>query len=141
MRQSRVKLIVGGVIVSAAVAFLAFAGVRDGWVYYVPVDQFVADQSIQHSRVRLHGRVGEENFEASPATLSAKFDLLGDESKIRVNYTGVIPDLFKVDRDVVVEGRLDESSGVFKADVLLTKCASKYEAKDAPHSTAEGASN
>ena len=140
MRQSKVKLIVGGLIVSAAVSFLAFAGVREGWVYYVPVDEFVADQSLQDSRVRLHGKVGEEDFQVSSAELSAKFDLLGDTSKVRIDYSGIIPDLFQTDRDVVVEGRLDES-GVFKADVLLTKCASKYEAKGAPHANGEGDSN
>lgn len=140
MTRSRTKLIVGGAIVCAAVSFLAFAGVRDGWVYYVPVDQFVADQSLHDARVRLHGRVGAEDFQASPALLQAKFNLHGDESKIRVEYAGVIPDLFKADHDVVVEGRVDEA-GVFKADVLLTKCASKYEAKGAPHANAEESSN
>lgn len=138
MRQSRVKLIVGGLIVTAAVSFLAFAGVRDGWVYYVPVDEFVADESLQGSRVRLHGTVGQEDFEASSALLSARFDLLGEKAELRVEYTGVIPDLFQADRDVVVEGRLDDS-GVFQADILLTKCASKYEAQGAPHLGTEGA--
>ena len=48
--------------------------------------------------------------------------------------TTVVPDTFQADREVVVEGTLDES-GVFRADTLLTKCASKYESDggQAPH--------
>ena len=46
-----------------------------------------------------------------------------------VTYAGVLPDLFKPGGEVVVEGRLD-AAGTFKADVLMTKCASKYEMKE-----------
>lgn len=136
MDRSKRKLVIAGSFVLAAVGFLAIAGVQEGWVYYLPVDDFVAQEDVQGRRVRLHGTVSAANFESSSAMLSAKFDLLGETSSVRVEYSGVIPDLFQAERDVVVEGRLDE--GVFKADVLLTKCASKYEAKSAPHAGGEG---
>lgn len=137
MSQSKAKLVIGATVILVAVGFLAFAGAREGWVYYLPVDDFVADQSAQSSRVRLHGTVSDEELEVNPAMLSAKFNLDGEQSSLRIEYSGVIPDLFQADRDVVVEGRLDEN-GVFQADVLLTKCASKYEAKGAPHAENEG---
>jgi cytochrome c-type biogenesis protein CcmE len=44
-----------------------------------------------------------------------------------VRYRGPVPDLFGAGRQVVVEGTM--SDGVLEADVLLTKCASKYEAR------------
>jgi cytochrome c-type biogenesis protein CcmE len=47
-----------------------------------------------------------------------------------VSYRGTVPDLFKAGADVVVEGKLN-AAGTFEADVLLTKCASKYDAKHA----------
>jgi cytochrome c-type biogenesis protein CcmE len=130
----RTKLILAGLTIVMAVGFLAFAGVREGWVYFLPVDEFVADSSHQFQRVRLHGRVAEANLDIRPADLHAGFDLLGDAASLRVEYAGVIPDLLKGGVDVVVEGCRD-SDGVFRADTLLTKCASKYETSDgqSPH--------
>jgi cytochrome c-type biogenesis protein CcmE len=134
MTHVRLKLIVAGVAIATAVTFLAVAGIRDGWVYYLPVDEFVAGDAYHNDRVRLHGTVGADDLDVSSALLLAQFDLLGEQQRLRVRYEGVIPDMFQADREVVVEGRLDET-GLFRADTLLTKCASKYEAGagQAPH--------
>ena len=90
--------------------------------------------SYHNQRVRLHGRVGEENLLSNSAALHAQFNLMGETSSLVIEYNGIIPDLFKAEVDVVVEGQLDEA-GVFQADTLMTKCASKYEteAGEAPH--------
>ena len=135
MNRIRLKLLIAGTVVAIATTLLALAGVRDGWVYFLPVDQFV-DNPHQHTqRVRLHGKVGADHFQENRAGLSASFDLVGKSHTLHVQYTGVIPEMFQADRDVVVEGKLDQA-GVFQADTLLTKCASKYESGDgqAPHS-------
>ncbi|MHC4210179.1 MAG: hypothetical protein ACYSWT_10755 [Planctomycetota bacterium] len=42
MTHVRLKLIASGVAIAIAVTFLAVAGIREGWVYYLPVDEFVA---------------------------------------------------------------------------------------------------
>jgi cytochrome c-type biogenesis protein CcmE len=114
------KLIAAGVAIGIAVTFLAVAGIREGWVYYLPVDDFVAGEAYHDQRVRLHGLVAPEDLDVSSALLLARFDLKGDQRSVRVEYEGVIPDMFQADREVVVEGRLDET-GVFKADTLLTR--------------------
>jgi len=119
------KFLIAGGVLLAAVAYLAYAGMRKGWVYYVPVDQFVADARLHGQRVRLMGRVSGDNLQVDGGAMTAQFDLLGPARKVRVKYRGVIPDLFKAGADVVVEGRLRD--GVFEADVLMTKCASKYD--------------
>lgn len=134
MSHRRIKLTVAALALIGAVGYLAWAGIRDGWVYYLQVDQFVQDASYHDQRVRVHGLVSAENFQADHGLLLAQFDLLGETQQLRINYKGVIPDLFQADQDVVVEGRLDDSE-VFQADTLMTKCASKYESEDgeAPH--------
>jgi len=61
---------------------------------------------------------------------------IGDRSKmlVRVVYHGSVPDLFKVGRDIVVDGRAHEAFGqqtlfVAKRNTLVTKCPSKYTPK------------
>lgn len=134
MTPIRMKLIAAGLAIVGGAAVLAYSGMRDGWVYFLPVDEFVSHQERWGERVRLHGKVGMENVAIDRAGLSADFVLCGATKTIPVAYTGVVPDMFDAGRDVVVEGHRDER-GVFCADTLMTKCASKYESGDgqAPH--------
>lgn len=135
MTSTRKKLLIAGIGLVGAISYLAIAGAKSGWVYFIDVDQFVTDPQYANQRVRLHGKVGEESF--SSAGIDARFLLLGKAKQVRVEYHGVIPEMFQAGKDVVVEGRLD-ASGSFKADVLMTKCASKYE-PESPHQAAAGA--
>lgn len=125
------KLIVAGIVLAGAVGYLAYAGVKSGWVYFLQVDEFTVNTQYHGQRVRLHGKAAEEGFASNPGTLTAAFNLTGKTAKLPVAYRGAIPEMFKAGSDVVVEGKLDQA-GVFKADVLMTKCASKYEA-NSPH--------
>jgi len=129
MTHVRIKMLIAGLVLIASVGYLAVAGVTSGWVYYLHVDDFVQDPAYQDRRVRLFGLVATENVEVAPAMLTAKFDLHGESVSIPVHYQGVVPDTFKPGGEVMVEGKLDEA-GVFQADTLMTKCASKYQSEE-----------
>jgi cytochrome c-type biogenesis protein CcmE len=117
-------------VLLSAVGYLAYAGLKDGWVqYHLQVDEYASNAKYHAERVRLCGKVAEEGLVSNPGLLTAKFTLLGESQRVPVVYNGVIPDLFKADCEVVLEGRRD-AAGVFQADVMMTKCASKYESAD-----------
>jgi cytochrome c-type biogenesis protein CcmE len=126
MNKMHVKLAVAGFVFLGALSYLAFAGAKQASVYHLTVDQFLAGAQFRTQRVRLCGTVSEKDFQAKAATLAASFILKGTAAEIPVQYHGIIPDLFQANRDVVIEGQLN-ASGVFIADVMMTKCASKYE--------------
>ena len=48
------------------------------------------------------------------------------EATVPVVYTGSVPDLFKVGREIYVKGELVEGTFVATPDSLVTKCPSKY---------------
>jgi cytochrome c-type biogenesis protein CcmE len=125
MACARTKLIVGGLVMAGAVTYLAVAGVKSGWTYYLDVDAFLLNPACQAQRTRLHGEVSTDALDLRPGELFVRFDLLGRSGRVPVAYKGPIPDLFRPGRQVVVEGTLD-AAGIFQADTLLTKCASKY---------------
>jgi cytochrome c-type biogenesis protein CcmE len=56
-------------------------------------------------------------------------------SRVPVSYTGTVPDLFRVGREVVVEGALRNGTFVAKPGTLSTKCPSKYAPAPAKKST------
>ncbi len=47
-------------------------------------------------------------------------------ARVRVVYRGTVPDQFKVDRHVFIQGRLRNGVFVAKRDSMITKCPSKY---------------
>jgi cytochrome c-type biogenesis protein CcmE len=57
-------------------------------------------------------------------------DVQGTAS-LPVVYTGSVPDLFRVGRDISLTGRMQNGVFVGKPGTLVTKCPSKYTAKKA----------
>ena len=49
--------------------------------------------------------------------------------RVPVRYTGSVPDLFKVGRHIVVDGRLRKGVFVAEPGSMITKCPSKYAPK------------
>jgi cytochrome c-type biogenesis protein CcmE len=128
-------------VVASAVGYLAFAGARQGWAYYMTVEQFAHQPKYQNQRVKLCGTVAPDGLVVNRGRLVAEFALVGsgESSRVMVVYHGPIPDMFRAGCEAVVEGKLN-AAGTFEADTLLTKCASKYDADHGrnPH-TAGGA--
>ena len=129
MSHMKLKITVAALVLCGAIGYLAIAGTESGWVYYVEVDEFLAETDFQTQRVRICGMASEDPFLCEPANLRATFEVKGMEGSVPVVYSGVIPAQFKPGAQVVLEGKLDEQ-GVFQASLLLTKCASKYQAED-----------
>lgn len=48
---------------------------------------------------------------------------------VAVRYSGSVPDLFKVGRHIVVDGRLQKGAFVAEPGSMITKCPSKYAPK------------
>jgi cytochrome c-type biogenesis protein CcmE len=83
-------------------------------------------------KVQLAGVVvGPVSGDAHAAGLRFKLkDISGSpDTAVLVRYTGSVPDLFKVGRHVVVNGRLRHGTFVAEPGSMITKCPSKYAPK------------
>ena len=131
MTNAAIKFGFAGSVVLAAVGYLGFAGMKEGMVqYHLDVAAFVAGPQFQTQHVRLAGTVAEEGLVIGRGRLGATFNLDGHGQSVPVSYEGVLPDLFKAGCEAVVEGKLDrplDQGGTFKATLVMTKCASKYD--------------
>ena len=93
-------------------------------VKFLSIQQLFAEE--QAERIRLGGLVADESIKLDENNyMSCNFDLQEGEAILRVHFVGVRPDLFKNGAEVIVEGIY--MNGVFEADILQTKCASRYE--------------
>ena len=106
-----------------------------GWVSLNPSDEkamarFVSVENLVNnkisSRIKLGGIVKNGSIEISKSNqLECFFVLKEGSAELAVNYSKTRPDLFKDGAEVIVTGEYRD--GVFVADELQTKCASRYE--------------
>jgi len=106
-----------------------------GWVSLNPSDKkamarFVSVESLVNNeistRTKLGGIVKEGSIEISKSNqLDCFFVLKEGSAELAVNYSKTRPDLFKDGAEVIVTG--EYRNGIFVADELQTKCASRYE--------------
>ena len=83
-------------------------------------------EKFKQKQVRLGGNVNAGSIKYSDNRLDLFFDLKqGDALLPVVHHSAAVPDLFGEDSQVIVEGIYE--NGVFRADNLMTKCASRYE--------------
>jgi cytochrome c-type biogenesis protein CcmE len=129
MSGPRLKFVLGGIVIVAALVWLGFIGYEESKAYYITVEEFSAMQGqFQGKTVKVAGDVVEGSIDRSKSPM--EFVISNQGKSLRVLYVGkdIVPDTFKDGSKAVVEGRLAQD-GSFQARRIEAKCASKYEAE------------
>lgn len=123
-KQRRTLFIGGGIAVLGLAAFLVLSALQDSIVFfYSPTD--IAEKSIKPGQqIRLGGLVSEGSLKRRTDT-DIEFKINDGNKTINVEYTGLLPDLFREGQGVVAEGKL-EPGGRFIADTVLAKHDENY---------------
>lgn len=120
------RFLIGGIIVVLAIGYLGYMGFQGSAVYYYTASELIElGSSIYDENVRVNGQVVPGSLEQEANGLVLKFNIVDEKRSLPVVYQGVVPDSFKSDSEVVVEGYLN-SAGTFQANTIMTKCPSKY---------------
>ncbi len=122
----RLKYILGFAII---IGFVVFAGMKlkSSITPYVTLAE--AQQSHRVVQVKGERVPGSERYDFKRKEFIFKMrDKDGTEFEVR--YFGVKPSNFEMATEVVAVGTYE--NGVFRADKLLVKCPSKYQAEQAP---------
>ncbi len=127
MKNKKTKFFVGGMIILAVVGYLVYSGIRDLGVYYFTVSE-LKEKKVYNQGVRVGGKIAPGTIVYDSANLKLNFELTDGKEKIKVYFKGIVPDAFKEDNEVLIEGKYS-TDGLFTAATLLVKCPSKYKAK------------
>jgi cytochrome c-type biogenesis protein CcmE len=121
-------LVLLGVVLAIALGYLVYAAFPGSTLYYLTVDELLADQSNLDGRsIRVVGKLVPDSFQRAPGSTLATFSLADRGQVLQGVYDGVLPDLFfNPHSDIVLEGRYGEG-GVFHTDAVIVKCPSKYQ--------------
>ena len=129
--RSRLRFIIAIGLAVVLGAWLAWTSLGGSLETYAGPGEIEAAHS--DTTYRLNGRVapGAPTDAAAQAQSSAglRFTVVNKQNehqRVRVLYRGTVPDQFKVGREVVVTGSVEEGTFVAKNDSLITLCPSKF---------------
>ena len=149
---SRLKFILGGVLILAAVIYLIASSTQANAQYFLTIHELMTNKSDNLGKsLRISGAVVGDTIQYDAKTLTLTFtvaDVPGDNkvieaqgglakvlheavidptrTRMQISYTGPKPDLLRDEAQAIVTGQLGQD-GVFQADELLLKCPTKYE--------------
>jgi len=131
---------------TAFVLVLAFGGLlwstlREGTEYYKNLDEVIVNQEQWHGKqLQLHGYIVPGSIYRKRDSLEYKFKVQNSPARtvaadstqvVEVSYTGIVPDTFKDEAEVVLKGKLTPTGFHTDPNGVTAKCPSKYEAKSA----------
>ena len=127
MSHKAAKIGVTSLVLVLAFGGLMYSTLSEGTEYYKHVDEVLANpQDWQGKRLQVHGFA--KDVRQKPGTLEYRFDVHSNGHVVRAFYTGIVPDTFQDDAEVVMKGRL-QADGTFhvEEDGIMAKCPSKSE--------------
>jgi len=138
MKRKQIKFVVGSVIIVVALGFLAYTGFRDNKAHYQNVSELYASKEVAYDRhLRVEGDVVAGSIDKTKPketvfVISHTDPATKQVQTLPVKYIGTdpLPDTFRDYAQAVVEGQYHRD-GVFVANSMTAKCASKYEKETA----------
>ena len=124
-RKKRLYLVLLMVVgIGIAVAFALNAFNQNLMYFYSPSEVLAGDAPKDHM-FRVGGLVTDGSVQRLANDLTVKFDVTDQEKSVTVEYTGILPDLFREGQGIIAHGKLRDD-GVFVADEVLAKHDENY---------------
>lgn len=124
-RKKRLYLI-GFMVIGIGIAVgLALNAFNQNLMFFFSPTEVAAGEAPGDRAFRMGGLVTNGSVKRQPDGLTVKFDITDNLKTVTVQYTGILPDLFREGQGIVAHGHLRED-GVFVADEVLAKHDENY---------------
>jgi len=138
-RKRRLAIVIS-VIAAAVVAIgLTVFALQRNMSYLFTPSQVQEGQATQYTSFRLGGRGNIGNKQRATSSLRVSFIVIDADGAMPVEYTGILPDLFRDNQSVIATGRMD--SGRFIASEVLAKHDENYMPKELKDAMAKAHQN
>jgi len=141
-RRSRRKVLIIGVVFGVALAaVLGLTAFEENLLYFYSPTQVKAGEAPASHSFRVGGLVVAGSVKREPDSLKIAFDVTDNKETMSVEYTGILPDLFREGQGIVAMGNL-QPDGRFVAQEVLAKHDENYmppEVADALKATEDAA--
>src|SRR5215831_12460502 len=132
MKRKQLKFVVGSVVIILTLAYLAYSGYQDSKSYFQTVPEvFAMKEAAYGVTMQVSGDV-VAGSKIRNDNGQVEFVIGQEPQTLRVRYVGKgpLPDTLIDRATAVASGKLGRD-GVFVADSITAKCASKYEKEKA----------
>lgn len=124
-RKQKLGLVLFLVIGFAAVVGLVLFALQENMnLFFSPTD-IAEGKAPENTRIRAGGMVVDGSVSRDSDSLLVRFELTDYKEKVGVEFTGILPDLFREGQGIVAMGKLN-ASGVLVADEVLAKHDENY---------------
>jgi len=125
-KRSPARLVVALSVAMVLAVFLLYTSIAGGGHATLKPSQLAG----RAASVTLSGKVvGKVTGDAHAAGMRFLLRDVQGTATVPVLYKGTVPDLFKSQRDISLEGRLQNGVFVAEPGTMITKCPSKYQAE------------
>jgi len=130
MNNKGLKIALTTVVLLVAFGGLLYSTLRDGTEYYKHVDEVMTQPDAWYGKkLQLHGYVVPNTILRRRDSLDYRFEVQNKGQVVHASYSGIVPDTFKDDAEVVLKGTLTPRGFEVEPNGVMAKCPSKYEAK------------
>ena len=125
-KRSRRKVLIFAVVFGVAIAtVLGLTAFEENLLYFYSPTQVKAGEAPQTHSFRVGGLVVDGSVKRAPDSLMVQFDVTDNTETMTVEYTGILPDLFREGQGIVAMGSF-AAGGNFVADEVLAKHDENY---------------
>jgi cytochrome c-type biogenesis protein CcmE len=130
MKHKAVKIGLTTLVLAVSFGGLLYSTLGEATEYYKHVDEVMAQPAEWYGKkLQLHGYVVPDSVFKARSSLDYRFKVQSNGHVVDATYTGVVPDTFKGEAEVVLKGTLSPEGFQVAPNGVMAKCPSKYEAK------------
>ena len=125
-RRDRLVLVVFLLLGAGGATMFALMALNENINLFYSPEQIVAGEAPTHRVIRAGGMVVDGSVVRSKSDLGVRF-VISDlrDSQVTVQYTGILPDLFREGQGIIARGELN-GDGIFFAEEVLAKHDENY---------------
>ncbi|MGY3039043.1 cytochrome c-type biogenesis protein CcmE [Rhodanobacter sp. TND4EL1] len=138
-RKRRLTIVLSILAATAVAAVLVVLALQNNMNYLLTPSQVQSGEAAGYKTFRLGGMVKSGSIQRSSDSLKVTFTVVDAGGAMPVEYTGILPDLFRDNQSVIATGHMDNAR--FVATEVLAKHDETYmpkELKDAMAKAHEG---
>jgi cytochrome c-type biogenesis protein CcmE len=136
-RQKRFVFLLGGMAALGIAIALVLSAMEGNLSYFFSPTEVVEGKAPADRNFRIGGLVEAGSVKRSGTDLMVTFIVTDEKHRVPVEYTGILPDLFKEGQGMIAQGRM-APGGVFKADEVLAKHDEEYMPPEVAEALAKG---
>ncbi len=143
-RQRKRLIFVGSIFLISVISLIfVISNFRDNIVFFYAPSELKAPETIKKTsqkQIRVGGLVVKDSVNKIDASTTI-FVITDLQTELKINYSGLLPELFREGQGVVAKGKFDAEKNEFFSSELLVKHDEKYMPPEVAKSLKEPKNN